>query len=130
MSKTLPEQIEDIIEIMRAWANGAVIEHRRYGSSKWDTVDPQWLRSGGEYRVRPATNDTVDWSLINPEYRYMARDEDQTFWFYVNEPKIDDEVYHQGWTSSGKCVSGEAMSFPINNGKPWYDSLIERPEGV
>lgn len=131
MGNVLPEQVEEIIAVMRAWADGAVIEYRRYGAIQWKIVTyPLWNWSDCEYRVRAAADDMVDWSLINPKYRYMARDEDNTFWFYVNEPEIDDELYHQGWTSKGECASGNVLASLINNGKPWDESLIERPEGV
>lgn len=44
----------EMANVMLAWANGAKIQHKRFGDKNWtDTAEPDWNFSLGTYRIKP-----------------------------------------------------------------------------
>ena len=50
-------------ELIKAWADGAEIQRRKYASNEWVDTDPDW-RVGTEYRIKPRTVKRVGWVNI------------------------------------------------------------------
>lgn len=120
------------IEVMQAFERGEKIEVRGI-MSEWEVfsknASPVWDWRGNDYRVyvEPEVPDSIDWSHVHPDYKFMARDKDGDTSILTEEP----EVKISGW-----CVDGGNMtdattftSLKIGN-LPWNKSLIKRPEGV
>ena len=47
-------------ELIKAWADGAEIQRRKYASNEWVDTDPDW-RVGTEYRIKPRTVKREGW---------------------------------------------------------------------
>lgn len=70
------------------------------------------------YRIAP-TPDTIDWSHVGPEWRFAKRD-------CFNIPWLS-QINPDKFTGSFTRARVTTPSFR-NNGMPWDQSLIERPE--
>jgi hypothetical protein len=47
-------------ELIKAWADGAEIQFRRYGETDWQDAghNPQWLQTF-DYRIKPKSNNDI-----------------------------------------------------------------------
>ena len=83
------ERMKQLLPIMKAFAEGAVIECRIEGSgSRWsETVSPTW-RYDTEYRVKPAPP-SVMWVIYNKDgsscFYLDAEDKFKRDWEYVQK---------------------------------------------
>ena len=50
-------------ELIKAWADGAEIQRRKYASNEWVDTDPDW-RVDTEYRIKPRTVKKEGWVNI------------------------------------------------------------------
>ena len=50
-------------ELIKAWADGAEIQRRKYASNEWVDTDPDW-RVGTEYRIKPRIVKREGWVII------------------------------------------------------------------
>ena len=53
-------------ELIKAWADGAEIQRRKYASNEWVDTDPHW-NEDEEYRIKPRTVKRDGWLNI---YKY------------------------------------------------------------
>lgn len=58
-------------ELIKAWADGAEIQRRKYASNEWVDTDPDW-RVGTEYRIKPRTVTKEGWVNV---YRHSHDEE-------------------------------------------------------
>ena len=50
-------------ELIKAWADGAEIQRRKFASDEWVDTDPDW-QVGTEYRIKPRTVKREGWAVI------------------------------------------------------------------
>ena len=53
-------------EIIKAWADGAEIQRRKFATNDWVDTDPDWIESI-EYRIKPRTVKREGWAVV---YKY------------------------------------------------------------
>lgn len=122
------QRTAEMIKVMQAYVDGEKIEYKGYIADIWaDCSTPIWSWPDFDYRITSATTpDTIDWSHVAPEFKWMARDEDGTAWLFKSEPRICNEI--EIWTCKG--ISNSVT--PIASYRPgtcdWKDSLVKRPE--
>ena len=81
-----------------------------------------------EYRVKPeapAEPDTIDWSHVNANYNYMARDWDGEAYLYPGEPYMHSsgEGYWVGENYTDALVFSSHRKGTLS----WDKSLVKRP---
>lgn len=76
-------------------------------------------------KPKPLTKPSVDWSVIKPEYRWLARDEDGCAWVFIDKPKSIGF-----WTGELDFREVSFLASYTPGTCDWQDSLVERPEGV
>jgi hypothetical protein len=74
--------------------------------------------------VRQIVKPSINWEQVREEYRFLARDENNTAWLYLEEPA----VCRVGWGVK-RGVPAEAGSYVSYTPGTcdWKDSLVERP---
>lgn len=136
MNKLVPqnEQQEHLVQILLAKLQEVPVEFR-------STVarNPQWRRSDDnkymswantDYRIiqKSLTLPNEFWKYIDPKWHYIAMDRDGEFFMYDKKP--DKNTIEGVWESS--CYN-DLTQIDLNidtTGYEWYETLIERPEGV
>lgn len=117
------------ITVMQAFADGAIIERNTRRTKVWSSDnDPSWDWNNYEYRVKPTKPDWVDWDAIATRFKYMARDEDDHIFLYEEEPRIVEDS--PVWTGFGACRIDLFYKGYKDNGGPWRNSLVVRPEAT
>ena len=119
---------EEMIEVMQHYANGGSISVTGY-SNKYSSPRcnfPVWDWCNNDYNI-VKTPPSVDWSVIKPEYQWLAVDECGAIWVYTHKPIKHDAIWSSTW-GEGCCVSSLVST---NRGEvSWEDSLVKRPDGV
>ena len=108
--------------LLLAFHRGQKIE--AFLGSEWRDCKAPGFYEIAAYRIAP-TPDTVDWSHIGPEWKFIARD-------IGNQPllfKQDPRGNKTAWFNDGGVSFVTTPSYR-NNGLPWEQSLIRRPEDV
>lgn len=117
-------------EVMQAYADGAEVEWCFRG-----TLRPEWHEDEAptfdwysyEYRVKTVVPDSIDWSHVATEYRWMARDRSGHTYLHKSKPIRGCA----GWnTNASDWVSVRGFTSYTRGTTDWEDSLVERPEGV
>lgn len=120
--------IREMIEVMEAAANGRAIEHKTHssGSTRWNpVVSPNWNWGTYLYRVKQEAHDAVPWPALDDQIKYVARDEDGSFWGFTIRPKAPDSEH--GWTCTGENISLDGVVKCKAGPRGWRDTLQERP---
>lgn len=114
-------------KIIEAWANGADIEYYSNQSGYWKPARNLDWSVHRHYRVAP-TPDTIDWSHVTPEYKWMSRNLEGIPYLFVNRPQTSCSF----WYSCSPTDSACAVHFSSykRGTADWKDSLVERPNGV
>lgn len=125
MTKTAEEKIA----IQDAWEAGAEIEfkHRVGGDGEWVPADPPfWRWEYNDYRVKPKplVDDSVDWSHIKKEWKFMARDAAGRIFVYDRKPYPGEKGTVWGGNVVYRRID-DLLNVKIGN-KPWDESLVER----
>ena len=94
-----------------------------WGRWIWYELPEPRFHDGNAYRIAP-TPDTIDWSHLAPEWRFVTRDKSEIAWAYKSRP----DLKNNHWCA--RCEYGARVITPSyrKNGMPWDQSLIERPE--
>lgn len=128
-------------EIVKLFFEGVQIEKRRRigkaldleieNSSVSDWYDmnklfPDFNFVEYEYQVKE-TNDSIDWSHVNPKYNYMARDANDDFaYFYEAKPEWSDSIENWRTPSGTTAADGAAFSsYKMGTCSP-ENSLVSR----
>lgn len=115
-------------EVFIAWTKGKVIQCKRHSDKEWTNLFmcPNWY-ADNQYRIKPGEPiNSIDWSLIRPDYNYLAKDECGNWFLYKKKPLLDE----MGWTGDFNGIATLDLGvFTFFNPKPidWKDSLISRP---
>ena len=123
---------DEKLALMTAWVDGKQIEYYNYRCKWAEPVDcrPTWHHNN-IYRIKPDTPDSIDWSHVSPEYKWMARNPCGLAQLFRDKPWVDpsceswmvEEYYHN--TRRGQCAS--VFSSYQQGTVDWKDSLVERP---
>lgn len=112
------ERTKRMIEVMQAYVDGEEIE-TCYGvvdnpNWEWDYAD--------KYRIAK-TPDSIDWSHVAPEFKYMARDESEVPYVYGDKPYISTD----NWMTRSDVACVRHFSSYKRGTVDWKDSLVIRP---
>lgn len=91
---------------------------------------PEWDFSKYEYRIappEPKVPDTIDWSHVSPEFKFMARNESGKAWIYNNAPRPVDGAWRV-WRSIDFFLQAENFASYKRGTVEWHESLVERPQ--
>lgn len=120
------ERTKEMIEIMQAYVDGKPIEFRD-NSRVWMYVQsPVWDWNAYDYRIAQIP-DSIDWSHVNPEFKFMARSVTGEVFLFRSKPIV---VYGHYWAvrdSSISCNAKNLASYKQGT-VDWKDSLVERPD--
>ena len=68
--------------------------------------------------------DAINWGDVALEYKWMARDDDDACYLYIEKPSKDNEVWY-----SYDIISKTSSHSSYRKGTcDWKESLVERPE--
>ena len=113
------------IEVMQAYLDGAEIEmtSAQYPGNWIDVSEIEWNWVHVEYRVKQ-TQDSIDWSHVHKDFKWMARDKEGTPRLYLSKPKITDTY----WASIQRQVDAQLFASYKRGTVDWKQSLVERPD--
>lgn len=113
--------------LLLAHHEGKQIQHRWHPADNWTSgTYPVWLPQC-IYRIvpEPLIPDSIDWSHVAPEWKFMARDEDGGVCFYKTRPNRMTEYWETLETNYTSAPVGFAS---YRRGTvDWKDSLVVRP---
>lgn len=93
-------------------------------------VNPCWTPQT-TYQVRavekPKTKPSIDWSQIKPQFKWLARDDDDTAYVYTAKPVPSPQC---SWFVAGEIGILNHMASYTPGNCDWQDSLVERPAGI
>jgi len=116
--------IHEKIKIMQHVADGGEVEVRVRGDRYWNDINtPLWDWDNFDYRIK-AFPDTIDWSHVHPDFKWMARYDNGKVFLYTEEPKIMSSY----WSTNGLYRNAGAFVSFKNGTVDWKDSLVERPK--
>ena len=124
MSEEHKARTKEMIKVMQAYVDGHEIEVTHSGGNSWELMNvepPSWSWFHMEYRIAK-TPDSIDWSHVAPEWKYMARDEEGDVWFYELYPT----AYDDHW--SGEATRASSHASYKRGTVDWKDSLVKRPD--
>lgn len=122
------EKTKAMIDVMQAYVDGKQIIGRKYCTNGWveQTWHPSWNWTDIEFKVA-TTPDTIDWSHVAPEWKYMARDRDGNVYMYNNEPRISVNAW--SW-HNGEVTPAMTFASYRRGTCDWKDSLVRRPDNA
>lgn len=131
MNKTRTENIieeyQKRVQIMQAYLDGEDIEYRTSNKEWYSTSSPIWDWATKEYRVKPKVPDSIDWSQVDPAYKFMARDKNHGVYLYENRPIKRYEYWEN---DIGECANAKAFNSLKLGNTSWENSLVERPKPI
>lgn len=112
---------EEKLALFTAWLDGKKIMGIEPETGyKYHSVGP-W-NSEAHYYVE-YTPDYIDWSQVQPQYKWMARLPNGKVYLYVNKP----DASCGGWSAADFGASVTQSSYKQGT-VDWKDSLVERGE--
>lgn len=103
--------------------------YEMYGHLGWSETTCPTFCPVNTYRVKPQppTKPSIDWSNVAKEYKWLARDGDNTAWLYDEKPDAANRI----WLGNGETHGEAATHASYTPGTcDWRDSLVERPADV
>lgn len=124
------QKTRDMIAVMQAYVDGSEIEARERPYDEFVLLPRTeccfhvWNWDAYDYRVA-VTKDSIEWSHVSPDMKFMARDKDGDCFLFKAEPELRDD-----WWSNrnGSCSLAEHFSSYRRGNVDWKDSLVRRPE--
>ena len=113
----------DMIKVMQAYVDGEEVEFS-YDGENWQKIEEPSFSRGVKYRIAPAaTPDTIDWSHVAPEFKWMARDSEGQCWLYLSQPKVGSGF----WYSPDDATPADSFTSYRRGTCDWKGSLVKRP---
>jgi hypothetical protein len=125
--KTLAEKIE----VMQAALEGKEIEFLALdlNGDGWSDVpgEPYFNWYDFDYRIKEVskTKPQINWDHVNPDFKWMATDEDNQTYLYTAYPYLEENWWD---FLGGQCVGADYFASFVPGTCNWEDSLVERPE--
>lgn len=116
------ERAKELLPVIEHFANGGEVEVEQIIGISWMLADTPVFRDNNKYRIKVKTKDSIDWSHVAPEFKWMARDDDGLVFLYTAKPHSNGDC----WTGAGWSTRG-FISYK-KGAIDWKDSLITRPE--
>lgn len=131
MSEEHKQRTREMIKVMQAYVDGREIDVRPQGDNiDWEYmkgVSPSWNWFHMDYRIA-TTPDSIDWSHVAPEWKYMARDHVGNVWLYSKKPKLEYSGYWGVHDVNSDRTWIVAFASYRRGTVDWKDSLVVRPE--
>lgn len=113
---------EEKLELLTAWVDGVPIEYLDSFGVWVESNHPVW--GGTYYRVKPVVQDSINWSHVHEDFKYMARDAGGIAYLYKYRPELGS----LGWNFRlGGTVEVRTLSSYKRGDTDWKDSLVCRP---
>lgn len=116
------QKMKELLPIIQAYCDGAEVEVKN-SDNKWNSCKDPYFYWYLEYRIKQ-TPDTIDWSHVHKDYKFMARNMNGRAYFHTQRPDKKANRFnsmHSAAVSQSSYKQGTVS---------WEDSLVERPEGV
>lgn len=111
---------EEKLELLTAWVDGVPIEYLDSFDVWVESNHPVW--GGTYYRVKPVVQDSINWSHVHEDFKYMARDGDGRVFLYKANPYRSETT----WSFVGYQAASPFSSYKRGD-TDWKDSLVCRP---
>jgi len=115
---------EEKLALFEAWVDGKTIYATHFGEI-YTQKYPSWNEEV-VYTVMK-TPDSIDWSHVNPKYKWMTRDKHGCVYLFEDEPSTHGRGY---WKRGGDAVEVQGFASYVKGDVEWYDSLVRRPDNV
>ena len=112
---------EEKLELLAAWVDGKKVEYLS-SYSGWQTCEKPTWEVAVSFRVKSVVQDSINWSHVREDFKYMARDEDGRVFLYKALPYRSETV----WSFLGYQAAGIFSSYKRGD-TDWKDSLVCRP---
>lgn len=120
--KDLSDEVK--VALFTAYIKGAQIQYK-YGSRWLNTSAPSWSPDS-YYRIAPTPvdkPDSIDWSQVDSQYKYMARTTEGWVRLYMNKPTLGT---YQWCTEPGTICARVSQPSYVQGDVDWKDSLVCR----
>lgn len=114
------ERTKRMIEVMQAYVDGEEIEYSN-GFDWSELKGTAWIHLW-DYRIAKKP-DTIDWSHVAPEFKWMVRDPDGEVYLYKKHPVL----YLDCWSSDSITSDAESHASYHRGTCDWKESLVIRP---
>ena len=115
----------EMIAVMQAYVDGNPIESSLGGGPfRVFSCEPYWNWSSYEYRIATVP-DSINWDHVAPKWKWMARDNFDDVWLFMQEPSACDRGR---WETRGGSVLCTQFASYVRGTVDWKDSLVRRPE--
>lgn len=116
------QKMKDLLPIIQAYCDGDDVEVFG-GSGVWMVVSDPLFAPHGTYRIKQ-TPDTIDWSHVHEDYKWMARDRSGEVCLFKEKPTS----FGTCWSTAEKIFDAGGFISYKQGTVDWKDSLVERPE--
>lgn len=121
------EKMKELLPIIQAYADGAEVEWFRSRDSSWVDLKNPYFDHLTEYRIKQ-TPDSIDWSHVSTEYKWMARDEGGGVFIYRETPEKGRVFWFDSYVNGD--IDATVFSSYKRGTVDWRDSLVKRPESA
>lgn len=118
------QKMKELLPIIQAYCDGAEVEYSISGR-KWQLEETPTFLTSAFWRIKQ-TVDSIDWSHVHSDYKWLARDENGICYLYQNKPEHSVCMWH---VTEGRYEIAEHFSSYKQGTIDWKYSLIERPAG-
>lgn len=132
MSKVNPNTPEEIIELMQQASENSLYMVTCLSSLHATVLkNPAWNFGLFRYEL-VKEKPSIDWSHVNPKFKYMATDDDGETYFYTHKPYLWDGSWIMEIEDDSAVRDASTHSSYKAGSCDWKDSLVERsdPETV
>ncbi len=124
MSINRDKPLSEFLEICTAIYNGDELEYYVAGLD-WQNMPITGNLLSSCMRIK-VTADTIDWSHVAPEFKWMARDMDNRAWLYAQNPHRNDNLW---FSCKNRRPDIEEIFASYKQGTcDWKDSLVSRAQ--
>ncbi|WP_298983389.1 hypothetical protein [uncultured Roseibium sp.] len=122
---------KELLPVIAAFGEGEVIEY--FDGQEWDAIvfSVAFDSPADHYRIRQVP-DSIDWASVNPNFNWMARDEDGKAHLFARKPvRVSDEwiLSAPGGSIGSHSSAIETIYFASysQGNLGWKESLVTRP---
>lgn len=127
MNKIKPNTPKEIIELMQQAPENPLYKATCLSSGySTEVSNPVWNFGLVRYEL-VKEKPSINWDHVEPQYNYMATDDDGASFLFTHKPILRDGYWDQAEVDCSDCcpVSG-FRSYKVGTCS-WKDSLVERP---